>query len=79
MRAVTVTCPTCHTPMQPRDRHGVRIDQCPACRGVWLDKGELDTILQRSTRFLEIPSTRERRTHPGHRREEFFDDRFEWF
>ena len=29
------------------ERHGVEIDYCPQCRGVWLDRGELDKILER--------------------------------
>jgi Zn-finger nucleic acid-binding protein len=31
------------------DRNGVEIDYCPECRGVWLDRGELDKIIERST------------------------------
>jgi Zn-finger nucleic acid-binding protein len=34
------------------DRQGVEIDYCPQCRGVWLDRGELDKILERSARDL---------------------------
>jgi hypothetical protein len=30
------------------DRHGVEIDYCPKCRGVWLDRGELDKIIERT-------------------------------
>jgi Zn-finger nucleic acid-binding protein len=30
------------------DRQGVEIDYCPACRGIWLDRGELDKLLERS-------------------------------
>jgi Zn-finger nucleic acid-binding protein len=30
------------------DRHGVEIDYCPQCRGVWLDRGELDKVIERS-------------------------------
>ena len=33
------------------DRSGVEIDYCPECRGVWLDRGELDKIIERSTQF----------------------------
>jgi Zn-finger nucleic acid-binding protein len=32
------------------ERHGVEIDYCPQCRGVWLDRGELDKILERNNR-----------------------------
>jgi uncharacterized protein len=50
-----VICPGCGRAMEIRDRHGVEIDQCPSCRGVWLDRGELDRIIERSSRFLEVP------------------------
>lgn len=33
------------------DRNGVEIDYCPSCRGVWLDRGELDKILERSGEY----------------------------
>jgi Zn-finger nucleic acid-binding protein len=33
------------------DRQGVEIDYCPKCRGVWLDRGELDKIIERSADF----------------------------
>ena len=38
-------CPHCGTAMRERDRAGVRIDFCPDCKGVWLDRGELDKII----------------------------------
>ena len=38
-------CPACDTEMDEHLRHGVRIDHCPACGGVWLDKGELDALI----------------------------------
>jgi len=31
------------------DRNGIEIDYCPECRGVWLDRGELDKIIERSS------------------------------
>jgi hypothetical protein len=31
------------------DRQGIEIDYCPACRGIWLDRGELDKIIERSS------------------------------
>ena len=42
-------CPTCQTGLSMSDRSGVEIDFCPSCRGVWLDRGELDKIIERST------------------------------
>jgi Zn-finger nucleic acid-binding protein len=41
-------CPTCKTELTITDRQGVEIDFCPTCRGVWLDRGELDKIVERS-------------------------------
>ena len=41
-------CPTCHVDLVMADRSGVEIDYCPRCRGVWLDRGELDKILERA-------------------------------
>jgi Zn-finger nucleic acid-binding protein len=43
-------CPVCpETALVMTDRQGVEIDYCPNCRGVWLDRGELDKIIERST------------------------------
>lgn len=42
-------CPVCKTTqLMMTERAGVEIDYCPQCRGVWLDRGELDKILERS-------------------------------
>ena len=41
-------CPNDGTTLQMTDRQGVEIDYCPTCRGIWLDRGELDKILERS-------------------------------
>lgn len=41
-------CPTCATPLTMSERQGIEIDYCPSCRGVWLDRGELDKIVERS-------------------------------
>ncbi len=40
-------CPSCGGELTELDRSGVRIDACRNCRGVWLDRGELDRILER--------------------------------
>lgn len=42
-------CPVCKTvDLLIAERQGVEIDYCPQCRGVWLDRGELDKIIERS-------------------------------
>lgn len=43
-------CPTCpEVSLVMADRQGVEIDYCPQCRGVWLDRGELDKLLDRAS------------------------------
>lgn len=43
-------CPVCRDPdLVMTDRQGIEIDYCPQCRGVWLDRGELDKIIERSS------------------------------
>lgn len=41
-------CPVCKTGLAMSERHGIEIDYCPNCRGIWLDRGELDKIIERS-------------------------------
>jgi len=41
-------CPNCQTTLLIADKKGIEIDYCPDCRGIWLDRGELEKILERS-------------------------------
>lgn len=51
-------CPTDQDVLQLSERHGIEIDYCPSCRGVWLDRGELDTVIEVATREVrgQVPS-----------------------
>lgn len=51
--AAGMPCPVCRVPLVMSERQGVEIDYCPQCRGVWLDRGELDKIIERSTREMQ--------------------------
>jgi Zn-finger nucleic acid-binding protein len=59
------------------ERNGIEIDYCPQCRGVWLDRGELDKIIERTAAYeqrtsLSVPpQSGERREAP---RYEYYDD-----
>ncbi|MGC1240423.1 MAG: zf-TFIIB domain-containing protein [Chryseosolibacter sp.] len=44
-------CPNCNETLVMTDRNGIEIDYCPNCRGVWLDRGELDKIIERSGQY----------------------------
>lgn len=41
-------CPKCTETLHITDRQGIEIDFCPVCRGVWLDSGELEKIIERA-------------------------------
>ncbi len=42
-----MNCPTCNIPLLISDHQGIEIDYCPQCRGIWLDRGELDKITKK--------------------------------
>ena len=70
-------CPACpSTTLAMTERQGIEIDYCPQCRGVWLDRGELDKILERAGRG-EDERPRAARPEPRHedRRRDDDDDR----
>jgi Zn-finger nucleic acid-binding protein len=43
-----MSCPVDGTTLVMSERSGIEIDYCPSCRGVWLDRGELDKIIERN-------------------------------
>jgi Zn-finger nucleic acid-binding protein len=51
-------CPIDGSQLVMTDRNGVEIDYCPQCRGVWLDRGELDKIIERSVLPAGAPAGR---------------------
>jgi len=66
-----MNCPNCNTVLVVSDRQNVEIDYCPSCRGVWLDRGELDKIIERvamSTHPSGGPAT------SGYERDRYDDD-----
>jgi uncharacterized protein len=48
-------CPICNIDLVMSERQGIEIDYCPQCRGVWLDRGELDKIIERSAAIPSAP------------------------
>ena len=49
-------CPICNVDLQMSERQGVEIDYCPQCRGIWLDRGELDKIIEKSSIYNQTIS-----------------------
>lgn len=63
--ATGMLCPTCRVGLVMSERQGVEIDYCPQCRGVWLDRGELDKIIERNARE-EAPRAAPQPQQPVH-------------
>lgn len=85
-------CPVCSVDLVMSEKQGIEIDYCPKCRGVWLDRGELDKIIERTTSFQPEAATRPPKEHYGHhdkdqyhgsyeqkkrRKKSFFEDLFD--
>jgi uncharacterized protein len=51
-----MNCPVDNTQLVMSDRQGIEIDYCPQCRGVWLDRGEIDKIVERSSGMGAAPA-----------------------
>lgn len=64
-----MNCPVCNVELKMTDRRGVEIDYCPKCRGVWLDRGELDKIIERCETGFES-SERDRYDEHNRRHDE---------
>jgi len=71
------TCPVDGTVLVPVERSGIEIDHCPSCRGVWLDRGELDKIIERSAAPAPAPAAPQPQQYRGDPRDERprYDDR----
>ncbi len=83
-------CPVDSTLLVIAERQGIEIDHCPACRGVWLDRGELDKLLERAASFEtadrlrsdprdgEDDDSRRSANPPKRKRKSFLGDIFEF-
>ncbi|KAB2360988.1 TFIIB-type zinc ribbon-containing protein [Actinomadura montaniterrae] len=56
MSEATMRCPKCASALDTHERHGVVIEECPGCKGVFLDRGELEQLIDAESRYLaELP------------------------
>ena len=74
-----MNCPRCKDDLRRTDRSGVEIDFCPRCRGVWLDGGELEKLMERSQGYVPAqgytpPPQEYRSSGSGHHNEPYRDD-----
>jgi uncharacterized protein len=84
----SLTCPKCHGAMRSYERSGVTIDQCADCRGIFLDRGELERLIDADARFQAeaaapaapapptpaAPAPAQHAPAPPHRGYEYYDD-----
>jgi len=66
--AAELTCPKCGSEWRSYERNGVTVDQCSGCRGVFLDRGELERLIDAEGSYYERESSaprEERRDHGG--------------
>lgn len=71
-----MNCPVCKdVKLVVSERQSVEIDYCPECRGVWLDRGELDKIIERSSQPYDPPAREAYRNKDEYRDRDDFRDR----
>lgn len=61
-----MTCPKCHGEMRVYERSGVTIDQCTECRGIFLDRGELEKLFTAEANFNRAPAGGQVPPPPAH-------------
>ena len=71
-------CPKCQSPMRSYERNGVTIDQCTGCRGVFLDRGELERLVDAEGAYYERPADPPRREPHREEQREQHRDRDDW-
>jgi Zn-finger nucleic acid-binding protein len=60
-----LTCPKCAGQMQAYERNGVTIDQCDSCRGIFLDRGELERLIDAESSYYQTPAEPPRGGYPA--------------
>lgn len=84
-------CPICHVKLEMSERQGIEIDYCPQCRGIWLDRGELDKIIDRTQSVFQAqnqelnfnPTHHDQhqsynQKHKRHKKKSFLEDLFDF-
>ena len=69
-------CPVCQVELRMSDRQGIEVDYCPQCRGVWLDRGELDKIIERSANELASQHVGDADARERNYEDRYKDDRY---
>jgi Zn-finger nucleic acid-binding protein len=81
----TLTCPKCHGEMRNYERSGVHVDQCAECRGIFLDRGELERLIDAENSWADrvaapapaAPAAPAPPTQPGYAMPPAYDPRYD--
>ena len=74
----TLTCPKCQGSMRTYERSGVTVDQCSECRGIFLDRGELEKLVDAEVAFNGRPATSQPEyDRPRYEEKRYDDGRYE--
>lgn len=65
-------CPICRVKLEMSERQGIEIDYCPQCRGIWLDRGELDKIIDRTQSVFQAQN-QELNSNPTYHEQQSYD------
>ena len=66
-----LTCPKCQAPMRTYERSGVTVDQCTECRGIFLDRGELERLVDAETSFHAVDRGRPAAPQPTYQQQPY--------
>ena len=72
-------CPIDDVDLVMSERQGIEVDYCPKCRGVWLDRGELDKIIERSAAQNMAPQYQEASAAQGYRHRGDYNDERQYY
>lgn len=79
----TLTCPKCHGEMRSYERSGVHVDQCAECRGIFLDRGELERLIDAENSWADrvaapaAPAAPPSPQQPGYAMPPSYDPRYD--
>lgn len=72
-------CPNCNETLLMTERNKIEIDYCPVCRGIWLDKGELDKMLEyaeQQHKQSQQPGYNGQQHYPDHKKDQYKYDQY---
>ena len=72
-----MTCPKCEAEMRSYERNGIVIDQCTGCRGIFLDRGELEHLIDAEAKFNAPSAPQIQQSSPPMRQQGYVDPNYQ--